>query len=83
MPGCNKVYHFSKESAENHALTLEEFCGAKPNVYKCKHCGQWHVGYDARTSKLSKRARRRRTYMNRKRRKRRRQDASDSNAEGN
>jgi hypothetical protein len=68
----------SEESAEGHATTLEDFCGTKPNVYQCKRCGSWHVGYD-KLSKLSKRARRRRTFMGRKRRKRRKQDVFDQN----
>ncbi len=67
---CGKVYHMSEESADNHAITLKDYCGALPETYRCKKCGLWHVGYSKYTSHLSKSARRKRTFMNKKRRRR-------------
>jgi hypothetical protein len=61
----------SEESALGHALTLKDYCGSMPEVYECKDCGKWHVGYSKYTSHLSKSARRKRTFMNRKRRRKR------------
>ena len=54
---CGKVAHFSAASANNHAKTLRHESGTKPNVYHCKKCDAWHVGYDS-TSGLSKKGRR-------------------------
>ncbi len=68
---CGKVYHMSEASAYNHAATLKDYCGALPEIYRCKTCNLWHVGYSKYTSHLSKSARRKRTFMtsNRRRRK--------------
>lgn len=42
---CAKRTHINKHGAEHHADELEKTLGVRPNVYKCKVCGYWHVGY--------------------------------------
>lgn len=47
--GCaGKRRHGTARAAEGHMRELVDRRGASPdrlNVYRCKHCGTWHVGH--------------------------------------
>lgn len=46
----NKTAHPSKAAAEAHAWSLVR-AGTRAGrmaVYRCKHCGSWHVGHKKR-----------------------------------
>lgn len=39
-----KYSHPSREKAMRHAIRLKLRCGHSAEVYRCRDCGQWHVG---------------------------------------
>ena len=43
LPCRDKIAFKTQEEAEGGAATAKYRYGEKPKVYKCKHCGQWHL----------------------------------------
>lgn len=46
-----KARHASKADAERHLFALVRNTGTAPrgmSVYRCPHCGSWHVGHRKR-----------------------------------
>lgn len=52
MPkGCTgKAKHYTQAAAERHmhCLISVDYCTGFLNVYRCRHCGMWHVGRTAK-----------------------------------